>query len=450
MENLELEGFKPFEQELEEACFLGIYFEIESHNSEFGHRNSLKSFPFNNKFVIQKFGKMQASFKVKGFIIGKNVFKIRDNLKKLIEDGVEGELIHPFLGRLIVFCQKVSISEENTKIGKCSIEFEFVESSKNFVIKPKINTQALVENSTKDTKFNALKAFKESYGFVKDLVQETSSKIYDAQMAIGDTVDAVRDVEGFISSVAQIGTDFTYLVYNAKSMIDRVSNIPSFTADLLDGVLESFNRLLNDSEASKVLPQAIITLVLPGMLEISKVDFKSKNDNKSKIENANESKEIFLQYQNVYNKKLQKSETDTNIKEIEKLMQTHVIASACSYAATTATFININEANKIRDNLINKIDQLMNDPTISSDVFKSLYELRINTYNALSSISNEIPSINKYKLKKDQTIFNFCFENFETLNNIDDIVYLNNIKNPLFLNEGDFIEVILDDKVKSK
>jgi prophage DNA circulation protein len=205
MENLELEGFKPFEQELEEACFLGIYFEIESHNSEFGHRNSLKSFPFNNKFVIQKFGKMQASFKVKGFIIGKNVFKIRDNLKKLIEDGVEGELIHPFLGRLIVFCQKVSISEENTKIGKCSIEFEFVESSKNIAIKPKINTKALVENSTKDTKFNALKAFKESYGFVKDLVKETSSKIYDAQKAISDVVDSVRDVEGFIASVAQIG-----------------------------------------------------------------------------------------------------------------------------------------------------------------------------------------------------------------------------------------------------
>jgi len=445
MENLELEGFKPFEQELEEASFLGIYFEIESHNSEFGHRNSLKSFPFNNKFVIQKFGKMQASIKVKGFIIGKNVFKIRDNLKKLIEDGVEGELIHPFLGRLIVFCQKVSISEENTKIGKCSIEFEFVESSKNIAIKPKINTKALVENSTKDTKFNALKAFKESYGFVKDLVQETSSKIYDAQKAISDVVDSVRDVEGFIASVAQIGTDFTYLVYNAKSMIDRVSNIPSFTADLIDGVLESFNRLLNNSEASKALPQAISALVLPSMME-----FKSNNDNKSKIENANETKEILLEYERIYTNKLQKSDTDTNIKEIEKLMQTHVIASACNFAATEATFININEANKIRDNLINKIDQLMNDPTISSDVFKSLYELRINTYNALSSISDEIPSINKYALKKDQTIFNFCFENFETLNNIDDIVYLNNIKNPLFLNEGDFIEVILDDKVKSK
>ena len=241
-----------------------------------------------------------------------------------------------------------------------------------------------------------------------------------------------------------MGTDFTYLVYNAKSMIDRVANIPNFTANLIDGVLESFNRLLNNSEATKAVPQAVTMLVLPNMM----LGTKEKNT-KNKIDKATDSKEIFQHYENIYNKKIPKSENDSNIKEIQKLLQTHVVASACSFAVSDATFININEANKIRDKLVNKLDQLMSDSTISNEVFKSLYELRINTYNALTSIAGEIPTIRKYEIKEDQTIFNFCFENFETLNNIDDIVYLNNIKNPLFLNEGDFIEVITDDKTTS-
>ena len=436
--------FEPFEQDLEPASFLGINFEVESHNSEFGHRSSSKSFPFKNTFVIQKFGKMQSSTKVKGFIIGKNVFKIRDQIKNYIEEGTEGELIHPFLGRLIVYCQKLTVSEEVNRKGKCAIEFEFVESSKEIPLKPKINTKALVESSAKNAKLDALKAFKDSYGFVKDLVQETSNRLKDAQQAIENVVDSVREVESFIASVAQLGTDFTYLVYNAKSMIDRVANIPNFTANLIDGVLESFNRLLNNSEATKAVPQAVTMLVLPNMM----LGTKEKNT-KNKIDKATDSKEIFQHYENIYNKKIPKSENDSNIKEIQKLLQTHVVASACSFAVSDATFININEANKIRDKLVNKLDQLMSDSTISNEVFKSLYELRINTYNALTSIAGEIPTIRKYEIKEDQTIFNFCFENFETLNNIDDIVYLNNIKNPLFLNEGDFIEVITDDKTTS-
>ena len=74
---MELDQFKPFEQELEQASFIGINFEIENHTSEFGHRNTLKSFPFNNNYVIQTAGFKGNWLPWKGLVLNSEVTHYR-------------------------------------------------------------------------------------------------------------------------------------------------------------------------------------------------------------------------------------------------------------------------------------------------------------------------------------------------------------------------------------
>ena len=441
-----IDSFKPFKEELDEASFKGIKFEVTSHKSEFGHRNASFAFPFNDRFEIQEFGKKQSTYKITGFLLGKDYAKKRDDLIKCVNDGGSGELIHPYLGRLVVFCQQISVSESFEKYGYCLIEFDFVESSKIIPIVPKINKPKIVIDVSNDVKFNLLNAFISAINFIKDLVKEVSNRIYQAQMAIKSVINSVRDVERFLGSVAQIATDFAYLIKNVINMFDTIMAFPDVVGNLIDGVLETFNKVLSNDSSKRALPTAINVLITPTMFTATNADIKK---NKTKTEQFDESKKVLSSYKEIYNIELINKNNDPNIKEIQKFVQTHVLASACAYAASNAKFPNINEAIKTRDELIFKIDKLMDDETINDKVFNSLYNLRISTYDALSSIANEIPVIKSYKNDGFNDLISFCFENFGTIENLDDIISLNNIDNPLFIEDYLDIKVILNDNIAS-
>ncbi len=428
-----------------QASFKGIEFEVTTHKGEFGHRNAAFSFPFKNIFEIHEFGKKQSTFEINGFLVGKDYIKNRDKLIKCVNDGGVGELIHPYLGRMMVFCQSISVSETHEKQGYCAIDFEFIESSKALPEKPKENKPAIVANDANDVKTGALDAFIEGYSYVKNLVNVASNIIYESQKAIKTAIAAVREVENFLGSVAQIATDFSYLVKNALNFIDRIASLPDFVGKLIDGVCESFHKVLS-KDNRKPLAATVSNLVLPGMFASNPVSEEKKQ---SREEKSSGTIQKLNAYREVYNIKLNKSNNNSNIKEVEKFFQTHVLASACDFAAN-ATFANIKQANSVRDELVSKIDQLMNDPTISDKVFNSLYKLRISTYDALSSIANEIPIIETYENEEHKTLITFCFENFNSIDFFDDIISINNIKSPLVLEEKKEIMVVKNDKVKSQ
>jgi prophage DNA circulation protein len=446
-----------FKEKLLQASFKGVNFFVNNHSSEFGYRFFSHALPFKNEFENQELGKKQRSYNVTGYVVGDDYFKLRDDLIAKVEEGGIGELVHPYLGRLSVICPSIVVAESSEKGRFCALNFQFIESSKPLPIAPKIDKAAVVNAAANKTKLDTLNDFQKAYNFITNSVKEISGKIREAQESLKEVMDTVRDVENLAGSIAQIATDFTYLVKNARGVIDRIAAFPDFVGGLLNDVLSAFDKVISGDNRS-ALPSAISSLALPGMFATTKVANEAKNQSRS--EKSDESRKKLEAYKSIYNKEIntinkinsnssESIEVKKNINEIQKFVQIHALSSACSYAAST-TFLTISEANKVRDELVVKIDQLMNDPSICDDVFTSLYNLRSVTYDALVSIADEIPIIKYFKVHESQNIINFCFENLGTLENMEDIILLNNINDPAYINAGLNLAVIFDDRTKNK
>ncbi len=445
-----------FKEKLLQASFKGVKFFVNNHSSEFGYRFVSHALPFKNEFENQELGKKQRSYNITGYVLGDDYFSLRDDLIAKVEEGGVGELVHPYLGRLSVICPSISVAESSEKGRFCALNFQFIESSKPLPVAPKIDKAAVVDDAAKKTKTDTLNDFQKAYNYLSNNVKEISGKILEAQEALKEVMDTVRDVENLAGSTAQIATDFTYLIKNAKDVTDRIAAFPDFVGGLLNDVLAAFDKVIS-GENKSALPTAISSLALPGMFVSSKVNDPK---NQSRSEKSDESRKKLNAYKAIYNNEIntinkinsnspESIEVKKNINEIQKFMQIHALSSACSYAAS-ATFLTISDANKVRDELVSKIDQLMNDPSIGDNVFTSLYNLRSVTYDALTSIADEIPIIKYYIAHENQTIINFCFENLGSLDSMEDILLLNNINDPAFLKEGLNMAVIINDRTKNK
>ncbi len=114
--------------QLQQASFRNVPFEVESDDATFGRRVEVHEYPQRDMPYAEDLGRKARERNLTAFVVGDDYMTRRDNLLAAFEKAGAGELVHPYYGRMMVTVTDVRVSHSLTEGGMCRFQISFVES----------------------------------------------------------------------------------------------------------------------------------------------------------------------------------------------------------------------------------------------------------------------------------------------------------------------------------
>lgn len=106
------------------ASFRGVAFEVEQASMPAGQRGQLHEFVQRDEPYFEQLGKRAQVHKLTAFVIGTDCFERRDKLLEALESPGSGELVHPWLGRMLVKAGACEMTHERREGGMVRFDLE--------------------------------------------------------------------------------------------------------------------------------------------------------------------------------------------------------------------------------------------------------------------------------------------------------------------------------------
>lgn len=440
-----------YKDKLQPASFRDVKFLVKSHSFSLGRRIVLHEFPFGDKPFTEDLGKKSRSFNIDGFLIGEDYFSQRDKLIAACEQFGSGVLVHPYLGRLQVNCQSLSINEMLDDGGVTHLSFQFVESGDALVVVVDTDKTAQVTSSTAGIKTSALDNFKKIY----EIVDTVKSRVQKAKDAVNQALDNLNKAQKLCADVAQTGNDLAQLVTEASNAIDKIILFPDKVSALFEssyGALStSIDKFSSKNDPKRLLAAASLLGSVSGSLASpnssvvnSASSQKSTPENDTKRLNAwmnlSQSKVDQVQILNSTSKEAQIEQTN---KSIIELTTNSIALSYLADAAASCSFASSDDVNNARNSILSLADTILEHPLLSDDMFSAIKNMQSCLSQALSAVANNLPIIAIFKVEKNTNTLSFLYDNFATLDKEGDLITRNNIQDPFEILAGTTLEVAL-------
>lgn len=217
-------------RKLRYASFRGVRFRVDSHASNFGRRIVDHEFPFRDDPFTEDLGRKQRRFQLVGYILGDNYFAERNALISACEKDEPGNLVHPYLGRKLVECVDLTVSETKEDGGIVTFTMTFHETSR----KP-FPTGAL----------SLLDELQDAADLLADVLSGDFSSfgISNApQYVIDSAIDGITRASDVLSTVASASTGDPFKL---ASLALAIRNLKANAADLVRTPSNLFANLKN-------------------------------------------------------------------------------------------------------------------------------------------------------------------------------------------------------------
>ena len=111
------------------ASFRGVAFQVRGHGSSGGRRLASFEFPLRDDGAVQDMGQRQRVYRLSAFLLGANAPAAAANLQYACEAfGFPGTLVHPWLGRLMVSCDRWSRHDDVGTGNMIVFDLDFIEA----------------------------------------------------------------------------------------------------------------------------------------------------------------------------------------------------------------------------------------------------------------------------------------------------------------------------------
>lgn len=127
---------------LRPASFRGVPFEVEGHDVAFGRRNVATEYPHRDEPWTEDLGRRGRVYRVQAFVIGADYHVRRDDLVRALEAAGPGQLVHPYLGTMVVSVGGAQMGESPDEGGMATFSIEFLETGANVAPQVTVDTQA--------------------------------------------------------------------------------------------------------------------------------------------------------------------------------------------------------------------------------------------------------------------------------------------------------------------
>ena len=157
---------KTWRDDLLPASFRGIKFLIEQAAVPVGRKGQLHEYPQRDEPFFESLGKQSQVHKVSAYVIGDDCFERRDKLLEALEKEGPGELVHPWLGRMLVDVGECDLTHSRTEGGMARLELTFYPSKPRKFPTGTANTQQQVVKSSESLLSSALRRYKAAMAVV--------------------------------------------------------------------------------------------------------------------------------------------------------------------------------------------------------------------------------------------------------------------------------------------
>lgn len=110
------------------ASFRGVPFYLLAHDAALGRRVHLHEFPLRDTPFAEDLGRKSRAFSLDALVLGADYFGARNALMAAAEATGPGQLVHPYLGEMVVACTGCKLREGVTENGMARLTLEFVEA----------------------------------------------------------------------------------------------------------------------------------------------------------------------------------------------------------------------------------------------------------------------------------------------------------------------------------
>lgn len=209
------------------ASFRGVSFEIENTSMPAGQRGQLHEFVQRDEPYFEQLGKRAQVHKLTAFVIGADCFERRDQLLEALEKPGAGELVHPWLGRMLVKVGPCEVSHERREGGMVRFDLEMYPDLPRKYPTAKVNTKQ--------------QAVKASGGLLDSALGRFSSSMDKVNVARINLLSLRNSVSGVFNAVQQHFAPLMTSINDLNGFVQMIMNAPDSLQSLFGGYLTSSN-----------------------------------------------------------------------------------------------------------------------------------------------------------------------------------------------------------------
>lgn len=214
------------QKKLRKASYCGVPFEVKEADVTVGRRVQVFEYPQRDMPFTEDLGRAARRFRVVAFVTGIDyVDKIKKLVEKLETRG-SGELIHPWLGRLVVTPERTSTVKYTNRLLYAEISIDFIETGEKLYP----NKSGDTSKKTKQTAAGLVKAYFQAV--LKELnlegVQDFVAAALSGNLNKILQIDALKDIAEMFEmaeEVADLASDaLSILSSDPKVLLTRMTN----------------------------------------------------------------------------------------------------------------------------------------------------------------------------------------------------------------------------------
>lgn len=135
---------------LRQASFRGVPFQVEEDEGTFGRRVQVHEYPNRDKPYTEDLGRATRRFTINAYLVGDDFFDARDRLIVAIDTPGPGTLVHPYYGEIAVCIDgEVRVSHSGREGRMCRVSFGVVEAGElSFPTAGVATSQTLISSSS--------------------------------------------------------------------------------------------------------------------------------------------------------------------------------------------------------------------------------------------------------------------------------------------------------------
>lgn len=394
---------------LRKASYNGVNFEVSNSNLKFGRRVVVHEYPQQDVPYGEDLGKATRIITMSAFIVGADYASRSKKLIEALEKPVTepGTLVHPWLGSLKVYLSEKPQITWNLAQRLVTFNLTFVEAGQ--LNKPKAGTSWGDKLKAKVDSFmnEALANFDISMSDIDNLTNSIADVI---DGSVSDVLGCLSDSP--ISSMFDLADTISDLANNAGSLLSQ--SPLDFGKEFISALgLGSYcNSVRNWRDCSK------------GLTDVVKSPKLTYTKSDSSTDKANKAITTFSR----------------------QIMLANALGSASLIASSIdsdtddeqeVTTRSDDEIRQIRNDLLNAIEQeMINAEVNESDIYESLEELYIDTYQTLTSEILQDSELVDVKLPTTTPLLVLAYDKYENAKRADEIARRNNIINPCFASDN--------------
>lgn len=214
------------QKKLHKASYCGVPFEVKSSDVSVGRRVSVFEYPQRDMPYTEDLGRAARRYKVTAFVTGIDYVEKMKKLMEKLENRGSGELIHPWLGRLIVTPEKTSTIRYSSKLLYAEVSIDFVETGEKLYPNQSKDTRSLTQKAANGILSAATNFLKENLKLdgLQDYIQAALAGDLNGILQI-EALNDIADMFGMAEDVADLAADaMTLLSTNPTVLTNRLTN----------------------------------------------------------------------------------------------------------------------------------------------------------------------------------------------------------------------------------